>query len=112
MAASPVRRRRAPSQRRRRTNAAAARTTAGSLGFDSLRDVQVRVSAELGRARVPVSDVMNLPPGAIVELDRTPSETIDILVNGRAFARARLVLVDGEYAAQIVSLEPPTLMAG
>ena len=86
------------------TNAAAARTTAGSLGFDSLRDVQVRVSAELGRARVPVSDVMNLPPGAIVELDRTPSETIDILVNGRAFARARLVLVDGEYAAQIVSL--------
>jgi len=73
--------------------------------------VLVRVSAELGRARVPVSDVMNLPPGAIVELDRTPSETIDILVNGRAFARARLVLVDGEYAAQIVSLEPPTLMA-
>ena len=84
----------------------------GLLGFDSLRDVQVRVSAELGRASVPVADVMNLPPGAIVELDRTPSETIDILVNGRAFARARLVLVDGEYAAQIVSLEPPTLMAG
>ena len=94
------------------TNAAAARTTVGSLSFDSLRDVQVRVSAEFGRARVPVSDVMNLPPGAIVELDRTSTETIDILVNGRAFARARLVLVDGEYAAQIVSLEPPTLMAG
>jgi flagellar motor switch protein FliN/FliY len=94
------------------TNAAAARTTAGALGFDSLRDVQVRVSAELGRARVPVSDVMNLPPGAIVELDRLPSDTIDILVNGRAFARARLVLVDGEYAAQIVSLEPPSLMVG
>ena len=49
---------------------------------------------------------MNLPPGAIVELDRTPSEPIDILVNGRPFARARLVLVDGEYAVQIVSLEP------
>jgi flagellar motor switch protein FliN/FliY len=94
-----------------RTNAAAARTHAGAVEFDALRDVLVRVSAELGRARVPVSDVMNLPPGAIVELDRTPSETIDILVNGRAFARARLVLVDGEYAAQIVSLEPPTLMA-
>jgi flagellar motor switch protein FliN/FliY len=94
------------------TNAAAARATPGALGFDSLRDVQVRVSAELGRARVPVSDVMNLPPGAIVELDRLPNETIDILVNGRAFARARLVLVDGEYAAQIVSLEPPILMAG
>jgi len=93
------------------SNAAAARTNPGSIDFDALRGVQVRVSAELGRARVPVSDVMNLPPGAIVELDRMPSEPIDILVNGRAFARARLVLVDGEYAAQIVSLEPPTLMA-
>ena len=93
------------------TNAAAARTNTGAVEFDALRSVLVRVSAELGRARVPVSDVMNLPPGAIVELDRTPSEAIDILVNGRAFARARLVLVDGEYAAQIVSLEPPTLMA-
>lgn len=93
-------------------NAAAARSVPGALEFDHLRAVQVRVSAELGRARVPVSDVMNLPPGAIVELDRTPAEPIDILVNGRAFARARLVLVDGEYAAQIVSLEPPTLLAG
>ena len=93
------------------SNAAAARTNPGAVDFDALRGVQVRVSAELGRARVPVSDVMNLPPGAIVELDRMPSEPIDILVNGRAFARARLVLVDGEYAAQIVSLEPPTLMA-
>src|SRR5262249_57046966 len=80
------------------TNAAAARTNPGAVEFDALRGVLVRVSAELGRARVPVSDVMNLPPGAIVELDRTPSEPIDILVNWRAFAQARLVLVAGEEA--------------
>jgi len=93
------------------SNAAAARTNPGAVEFDALRSVLVRVSAELGRARVPVSDVMNLPPGAIVELDRMPADSIDLLVNGRAFARARLVLVDGEYAAQIVSLEPPNLLA-
>jgi flagellar motor switch protein FliN/FliY len=93
------------------SNAAAARTNPGAVEFDALRGVLVRVSAEIGRARVPVSDVMNLPPGAIVELDRMPSDPIDLLVNGRAFARARLVLVDGEYAAQIVSLEPPNLLA-
>ena len=48
----------------------------GSAGAARARrrcaDVRVRVSAELGRARVPVADVMNLPPGAIVELDRAP----------------------------------------
>jgi flagellar motor switch protein FliN/FliY len=90
-------------------NTAAAATPPGALGFDAFRSVKVRVSAELGRSRLAVARVMNLPPGAIVELDRTPDDPIDILVNGRPFARARLVLVDGEYAAQIVSLEPPLL---
>ena len=69
------------------------------------------MSAELGRSQLEVARVMNLPPGSIVELDRTPTDPIDILVNGRPFAKARLVLVDGEYAAQIVSLERPKLHA-
>jgi flagellar motor switch protein FliN/FliY len=86
-------------------NAAAASSSAMSL--DIFQTVQVRVSAELGRARLGVAEAMNLPPGAIIELDRLPTDTIDILVNGRPFAQARLVLVDGEYAAQIVSLSPP-----
>ena len=67
--------------------------------------MQVRVSAELGRARVPVADVVNLPPGAIVELDRTPPRPSTSSSTDGAFAQARLVLVDGEYAVQIVSLE-------
>ena len=71
----------------------------------------MRVSAELGRARLPYRAVMNLPPGAIVELDRTPSDAVDVLVNGRPFAEARLVLVDGEYAVQIVSLQPQAIAA-
>ncbi len=88
------------------TNAAAATTTTSALSMDTFHTVNVRVSAELGRTRIGVAEAMNLPPGAIVELDRLPSDPIDILVNGRPFAQARLVLVDGEYAAQIVSLSP------
>ena len=86
------------------TNVAA--TSASALTLDTSQTVRMRVSAELGRTRIGVAEAMNLPPGAIVELDRLPSDPIDILVNGRPFAQARLVLVDGEYAAQIVSLTP------
>ena len=77
----------------------------------SLRSVKVRVSAELGRARLPIGQVVNLPPGAIVALDRSPHDPIDVLVNGRAFAEARLVLVDGEYAVQIVNIVPQQIAA-
>ena len=71
-----------------------------------LHDVKVRVSAELGRTRLPVSRAANLPLGAVVKLDRSPADPLDVLINGRPFAQARLVLVDGEYAVQIIELTP------
>jgi flagellar motor switch protein FliN/FliY len=71
-----------------------------------LSDVKVRVSAEFGRAKLPIGRIANLPAGAVVPLDREPGDAVDVLVNGTPFAQARVVLVDGEYAVQIVSLTP------
>jgi flagellar motor switch protein FliN/FliY len=71
-----------------------------------LSGVRVRVSAELGRAKLPVGKIANLPGGSVVVLDRTPGDPVDVLVNGTRFAQAKVVLVDGEYAVQILSLTP------
>ncbi|MDX6580670.1 MAG: flagellar motor switch protein FliN, partial [Gaiellales bacterium] len=71
-----------------------------------LSGIRVRVSAELGRSRLPIARVANMPAGSIVVLDRAPSDPVDVLVNGTPFAQAKVVLVDGEYAVQIVSLTP------
>jgi flagellar motor switch protein FliN/FliY len=58
--------------------------------------------AELGRARLPLGEVVELPPGAIVDLDRDAEEPVDLYVNGLAFARGRLVVADGgEWAITI-----------
>jgi flagellar motor switch protein FliN/FliY len=71
-----------------------------------LSGIRVRVSAELGRARLPIARVANLPAGSIVVLDRAPADPVDVLVNGTPFAQAKVVLVDGDYAVQILSLSP------
>jgi flagellar motor switch protein FliN/FliY len=71
-----------------------------------LSGIRVRVSAELGRSRLPIARVANMPAGSIVVLDRAPSDPVDVLVNGTPFAQAKVVLVDGEYAVQILSLTP------
>jgi flagellar motor switch protein FliN/FliY len=71
-----------------------------------LSGIRVRVSAELGRAKLPIARVANLPAGSVVVLDRAPSDPVDVLVNGTPFAQAKVVLVDGEYAVQILSLSP------
>jgi flagellar motor switch protein FliN/FliY len=75
----------------------------GSTAFQpSLAGIPVRVWAELGRARMPSAQVVGLPPGAVVELDKQAEDAIDLYVNGTHFATGRLVVVVGtDWAVRI-----------
>ena len=81
---------------------------AGSTGGDlerSLRDVPVRVWAELGRAQMQTGRVVGMPPGAVVELDRRAEDPVELYVNGLPFATGRLIVVDEtEWAVKIESV--------
>jgi len=66
-----------------------------------LLDVNVRLWAELGRAKLPLAQAVSLGEGAIVDLDKEPEDALDVLVNGLPFAKARLLLVDGEWAIRL-----------
>jgi len=74
-----------------------------SAGLDeSLRAIQVRVWAELGRSRMPIGQLIGTPAGAVVELDRHADEPVDLFVNGMRFASGRLVVSEGgEWAVRI-----------
>ena len=63
---------------------------------DALRGVNVRVWAELGRTRMPTGQVVALPSGAIVELDRDADDAVDLYVDGQHYATGRLVVTDDE----------------
>lgn len=57
-------------------------------------NVPVQISAVLGRATMPVSQLLKLGRGAVVELDRRVGESIDIFVNNRLVARGEVVVID------------------
>jgi flagellar motor switch protein FliN/FliY len=85
----------------------------GDDGTPSLAGISVRVAAELGRARMASAEIVGLPSGAVVELNRQADEPIDLYVNGRRFATGRLMVVDGaDWAVRIESIlgEPETNM--
>jgi flagellar motor switch protein FliN len=78
----------------------------GQAEVDPLRaamlDVDVRVWAELGRTRMSSQRAVDLPPGAVVELDREADDAIDLYVDGLHFATGRLVVTDeGELAVRL-----------
>jgi flagellar motor switch protein FliN len=81
-------------------------TVAGDVpGAPSLAGITVRVAAELGRARMPSAELVGMPAGTVVELNRQADEPIDLYVNGRRFATGRLVVVDGaDWAVRIESI--------
>jgi flagellar motor switch protein FliN len=71
----------------------------------SLTGIPVRVWAELGRAQMPSAQIVGLPSGAVVELDRQADEPIDLYVNGMRFASGRLIVVDGsDWAVRIETI--------
>lgn len=80
----------------------------GGLPPESVLGLAVRVSAELGRARLPIGRTVALDR-CVVELDRTVDDPIEILVNGRPFAAGHLLVADGEWAVRIdeIRARPP-----
>lgn len=69
--------------------------------LDLLLDVEMPVSVSIGRAQMPLKDVVKLTTGSIVELSRNVSEPVDIVVNNCVVARGDVVVVEGNFGVRI-----------
>jgi flagellar motor switch protein FliN/FliY len=72
-----------------------------------LHDVEMGVTAELGRRRMTVRDLLSLTPGAVIELDRAAGSPVDVLVNGTLIARGEVVVIDEEFGIRISEIVTP-----
>lgn len=72
--------------------------------LDLLRGVEMAATAELGRARMTVNDLLSLRTGAVIELDRAAGAAADLFVNGRLIARGEVVVVDENYGLRITQV--------
>ncbi len=77
--------------------------------MDLLHDVEMGVTAELGRTRMTVRDLLSLVPGSVVELDRAAGSPVDLFVNGTLIARGEVVVIDEEYGVRISEIVGPDL---
>ena len=76
----------------------------GQSSMSLLGDVEMGVTAELGRTQLTVRDVLNLTPGSIVELDRAAGSPVDVVVNGTLIARGEVVVIDEEFGIRITEI--------
>ena len=84
---------------------AGAAANAGRL--DMILDIPVQLSVELGRAKLPIRTIVQLSPGAVVELDRLAGEPMDLLVNGCLVARGEVVVVNDKFGIRLTDVISP-----
>ena len=69
-----------------------------------LKNVEMQVAVELGRAKMTIGALLALAAGDVVELDRSANSTVDILVNGTLLARGEVVVIDDEFGVRITEV--------
>lgn len=70
----------------------------------ALLDVPLRVTVEIGSTRLPISELLNLGAGKMVELDQLEGEPLIIKAGGKIIARGVAVEVNGKLAVRITEI--------
>lgn len=67
---------------------------------DVVLDVGVKLTLEVGRARLTIRDFLALGPGSVVELERPAGDPLDVFVNDRLVAHGEVVMVNERYGVR------------
>lgn len=66
--------------------------------------IPLQLTVELGSCKMSVAQILRLGTGSIVELDRSASQPVDLLVNDRPIARGEIVAVEENFGLRIIEL--------
>jgi flagellar motor switch protein FliN len=69
-----------------------------------LMDVELVVAVRFGGRRMLLKDILDLCAGSVVELDQQVQEPVDLLLDGKLFARGEVVVVDGNYGLRVTEV--------
>jgi len=80
---------------------------ASDLNLDVILDVPVTLSLEVGRARIPIRNLLQLNQGSVVELERAAGEPLDLYVNGTLIAQGEVVVVNDRFGVRLTDVVSP-----
>ncbi len=72
--------------------------------IELIREVSMELAVSFGDTSMPLVNVLELASGAIIELNRSVSDPVEVLVNGSVIARGDVVVVDGNYGVRITEI--------
>ena len=80
---------------------------ATSAGIDLLLDVELEATLRFGCKELPLSEILDLGPGDVVQLDRNVNDPVDLIVGDKIVARGEVVLVNGNFGLRVTEVAAP-----
>lgn len=71
-------------------------------------DVPVQLTAELGRTRITIKNLLQLSHGSIVELDGLAGEPMDVFINGYLIAQGEVVVINDKFGIRLTDIITPS----
>ncbi|MDP5254792.1 MULTISPECIES: flagellar motor switch protein FliN [unclassified Vibrio] len=72
--------------------------------LDTIMDIPVTISMEVGRSKISIRNLLQLNQGSVVELDRLAGESLDVLVNGTLIAHGEVVVVNDKFGIRLTDV--------
>lgn len=72
--------------------------------LDTIMDIPVTISMEVGRSQISIRNLLQLNQGSVVELDRLAGESLDVLVNGTLIAHGEVVVVNDKFGIRLTDV--------
>lgn len=88
--------------------AAAAAAAAGKdRNLQLILDIPLKVTVELGRTKMPVSELLNLTQGSVIELNKLAGESMEVFVNDKLIAKGEAVVVNEKFGVRLTDIISP-----
>uniref|UniRef100_A0A7C3Z2C4 Flagellar motor switch protein FliN n=1 Tax=Desulfobacca acetoxidans TaxID=60893 RepID=A0A7C3Z2C4_9BACT len=75
--------------------------------MELLLDIPLEITAELGRTRMIINDLLQLGQGSVIELNKLAGEPLEILVNQKLIARGEVVVVNEKFGIRLTDIISP-----
>lgn len=76
----------------------------GNDNLELLLEVELDLSISFGKTTLPLGDVLKFSSGSIVELNRSVTDPVEVIVNDSVIARGEVVVVEGNYGIRITEI--------
>ena len=78
-----------------------------SFNLDFILDIPLTLTAELGRSKMLISELLQLGQGSVLELTKLAGEPMDVYVNQRLIARGEVVVVNEKFGVRLTDIVSP-----